>query len=159
MILEQCKDTSSLELWLHNHGDKLTQLHVLSASKPLTELPCPNLADLLLQGRSIMASPDLSAMLAGLPSLRQLTLKQPFMNSQFKDPLPDGMLHQLPALTRLELPGGVSGAVWVEPAHQLQPPGAGRHRMEEFWWCMLHDATAPAASAAAGATGADILGV
>lgn len=109
--LEQCRDTSSLELWLRNHGDKLTQLHVLSASKPLTSLPCPNLADLLLQGPSLMASPGLSAMLAGLPSLRQLTLRQPDMSRYSRDPMLHGMLQQLPALTQLELPGGVFGDV------------------------------------------------
>jgi len=108
IILEQqCTDISSLQLWLNNHGAGLTQLHMVSAPDPL-ELPCPKLADLLLQGQSVLASPGLLAMLASLPSLRQLTLKQDFYN-RGDVPWPHNLLQQLPAaLTRLELYGCLS---------------------------------------------------
>ena len=39
IVLEQCADTDSLQLWLQKHGHNLTQLHVTAASGMLTQLP------------------------------------------------------------------------------------------------------------------------
>jgi len=80
---------------------------MLSAPDPLTQLPCPKLADLLLQGQSLLASPGLSFVLASLPSLRRLTLKQDSYN-RGNVPWPHSLLQQLPALTRVELYGHLS---------------------------------------------------
>lgn len=46
--LDTCANPDSLQLWLHNHGDNLTKLHVTTTHVELTSLPCPKLQDLLL---------------------------------------------------------------------------------------------------------------
>lgn len=53
----------SLQLYLASHGDSITQLHVPRLGRParwgeLTEIPCPNLKDLLLQVRLSCAATD-----------------------------------------------------------------------------------------------------
>ena len=75
-MLEQCADIDSLQLWLERHGHNLTQLDVSAASVMLTQLPCPKLAHLLLQGDSWVTAATLPSILAGLPSLQHLSLRQ-----------------------------------------------------------------------------------
>ena len=118
IVLEQCADTDSLQLWLHRHGHNLTQLHVSAASGMLTQLPCPKLTDLLLQGDSLLAAPDLAAVLAGLPSLQHLSLKESTIVKEFSwetqlrllEHLPPVLLQLPQGVTYLELCGGLSHA-------------------------------------------------
>ena len=99
LVLEQCADTDSLQLWLHRHGSDLTQLHVSAASGMLTQLPCPKLTHLLLQGDSLLAAPALPSVLAGLPSLQHLSLHcttDSMSCDQVPEPFAPGLLQQLP---------------------------------------------------------------
>ena len=121
--LEQCASTDSLQLWLHRHGRYVTNMHVSAASGMLTQLPCPKLTHLRLQGDSLLAAPGLPAALAALPSLQHLRLG--FSTDQAgtasltmpsSRPLPPGLLHQLgqrgrsQTLTHMQLVGGLSNA-------------------------------------------------
>ena len=109
-MLEQCADADSLQLWLQRHGANLKQLRVSAASGMLTQLPCPKLTHLLLQGDSLLAARALPLVLAGLPSLQHLSF------SQSKDMLSGarvvpGLLQHLPlGITHLELAARLSSA-------------------------------------------------
>lgn len=104
----RCADTLNLQLWLQRHGGSITQLHLRGARRQLTELPCcPKLADLELRGRKLLSSPNLAALLAALPSLQRINLAYDGYPAVV---LPPGLLQQLPALTQLELSGGLSDA-------------------------------------------------
>lgn len=120
IVLDHCTAADSLQLWLHNHGSKLTKLHLHAANGELTELPCPRLKDLLLTEESCLSktqlgsaqslsttdlqhlhfldlkTPKVTSMLAGLQSLEQLSL------SGTLPPL-NACILQLSRLTRLEL--------------------------------------------------------
>jgi len=73
----------SLQLWLHNHGDNLTKLHVTATYVELTSLPCPKLRDLCVKG------PPQGC----------------YDANHFPPNLPCNIVQQL---TRLELAGGLS---------------------------------------------------
>ena len=122
IVLEQCADTDSLQVWLHRHGGNVTKLHVSAAYGMLTQLPCPKLRHLLLQGDSLIAAPALPATLAALPSLQHLNLGLSLdegasltttltaSSTQIR-PFPPGLLQQLPQeITHLELFGELSDA-------------------------------------------------
>ena len=133
--LEQCADTDSLQVWLHEHGQNVTKLHVSAASGVLTHLPCPKLTQLLLQGDSLLAAPGLPATLAALPSLQHLTLRisqdkttattLTTPSTQIR-PLPPGLLQQLGQqgqcqhVTYIKLVGGLSDAALSELSRLTQ---------------------------------------
>lgn len=97
IVLEECADAISLQLWLQQHGSSITQLHLHGARGQLLELPCPQLADLLLHGRTLLSTPYLVDMLTALPSLQRLTLHTGCEAFH----LPSNLLQQLPGLTHL----------------------------------------------------------
>ena len=65
--LKECASTDSLQLWLHRHGRNVAKLRVSVAYGMLTQLPCPKLTQLQLQGDSLLVAPGLPAALAALP--------------------------------------------------------------------------------------------
>ena len=116
IVLEDCADTGSLQLWLQRHGHSLAKLHVRAASGMLTQLPCPKLTDLLLHGDSLLSAPNLTAVVSALPSLQHLSLGGTSISMSpllLEAPLPHDLLQQLPqGITHLELSecDGLSGA-------------------------------------------------
>ena len=95
IVLEGCADTESLQLWLRKHGHSLSKLHVRADSGMLTQLPCPKLADLLLQGDSLLSAPNLTAVVSALPSLQHLSFSSSCQSGSYHVPtvsLPHGLL-------------------------------------------------------------------